>query len=155
MDRTKTEGSTGRVPLTPTLEAAIRSFIKDEKLTDLLFPSTTGTPMSHDNYLDRVLKPLGVKAGIDVFVADNGEPDSKLNFQVLRRTTATHFQRHGKVKDVQALLRHDDAATTLKHYQKTIEESLVRGVVNWDAELSAKKHSAHENRPNKTPKRKV
>src|SRR5271165_3712074 len=155
VDRTKTEGSTGRVPLPPALEAEIRTRIQDEELSDLLFPSATGTPMSHDNYLDRVLKPLGVKAGIDVFVNESGQPDSKLNFQVLRRTTATHFQRHGKVKDVQALLRHDDAATTLKHYQKTIEESLVRGVANWDAELCPKKPPARENRSDKTRKRKV
>lgn len=155
VDRTKTEGSTGRVPLPPALEAEIRTRIQDEELSDLLFPSATGTPMSHDNYLDRVLKPLGVMAGIDVFVSESGEPDSKLNFQVLRRTTATHFQRHGKIKDVQALLRHDDAATTLKHYQKTIEESLVRGVANWDAELCPKKPPARENRSDKTRKRKV
>lgn len=57
VDRTKTDESNGRVPLPPTLEAEIRGWIRDERLTDLLFPSTTGTPISHDNYLDRVLKP--------------------------------------------------------------------------------------------------
>lgn len=65
---------------------------------------------------------------------------------MLRRTTATHFQRHGEIKDAQALLRHADAATTLKHYQKKIEESLVRGVANWDAELSLKKRQGANKR---------
>ena len=149
VDRTKTEESDGFVPLPPALDADIRSWIRDEKLTDLLFPSTTGTAISHDNYLDRVLKPLGVKAGIDVFIGEDGKPDSRLNFQVLRRTTGTQLQRHGRVKDVQALLRHTDAATTLKYYQKTIEESLVKGVTSWDEELMPNKHP---DRPGKAPK---
>jgi integrase len=54
----------------------------------------------------------------------------------LRRTTGTHFQKHGKVKDTQALLRHSNPLTTLKHYQKTLEESLIAAVENWDAELT-------------------
>ena len=89
--------------------------------------------MSHDNYLDRVLKPLGKLAGI---------PD--LNHQVLRRTTATHFQKHGEIKDAQALLRHADASTTLRHYQKGLEESLVRGVESWDAEPAPSKGPGRE-----------
>ncbi len=153
VDRTKTEESDGFVPLPPALDADIRSWIRDEKLTDLLFPSTTGTAISHDNYLDRVLKPLGVKAGIDVFIGEDGKPDSRLNFQVLRRTTGTQLQRHGRVKDVQALLRHTDAATTLKYYQKTIEESLVKGVTSWDEELMPNKRPDRPGKASKTRKR--
>jgi hypothetical protein len=37
------------------------------------------------------------------------------------------------------LLRHADARTTLKHYQKRLDESLVTSVANWDAELVPRK----------------
>jgi hypothetical protein len=40
------------------------------------------------------------------------------------------------VKDTQALLRHTNAAVTLKHYQKTLDESLVGAVANWDDALT-------------------
>jgi hypothetical protein len=50
--------------------------------------------MSHDNYLDRILKKLGVIAGIDVFTDVGGSLNSHLNHQALRRTTATHFQKY-------------------------------------------------------------
>ncbi len=49
------------------------------------------------------------------------------------------MQRHGRVKEVQALLRHTDA-TTLKYYQKTIE-NLIKGVTSWDEELTPNKGS--------------
>jgi site-specific recombinase XerD len=124
-NKTKTKASKAGVPLPVDLETELLIYIRSEGITDLLFPSTAGTPISPDNYLDRVLKPLGELAGI-----------ADLNHQVLRRTTATHFQKHGKVKDAQALLRHSNATTTLKHYQKVLEESLVNSVGNWDAELA-------------------
>lgn len=134
----KTEASRGNVPVSPELHAELLAYIGNEELapTDFLFPSAVGTAMSHDNYLDRTLKRLGVLAGIDVVRNSQGEVvSSKLNHQVLRRTTATHFQKHGGVKDAQALLRHTNASTTLKHYQKTLEDSVVAGVAGWDAEL--------------------
>jgi len=65
-DQTKTEGSNTTLPIPPQLEAKVRGYIRDEGITDLLFPSTTGTAVSHDNYLDRTLKKLGVLAGIDI-----------------------------------------------------------------------------------------
>jgi site-specific recombinase XerD len=115
-ERTKTKGSRGTVPLPVELESALRFYILEEKLTDFLFPSEVGTAISPDNFLDRVSKPLGEKAGI-----------ANLNHQMLRRSTATHFQKHGTVKDAQTRMRHSDAQTTLKHYQKVLEESLVAG----------------------------
>jgi integrase len=143
-DGAKTEGSVGDVPLPPELEAALREYIRAEGITDLLFPSTTGTPISPDNYLDRTLKHLGILAGIDVFTEADGTLNSKLNHQVLRRTTGTHFQKHGEIKDTQALLRHADASTTLEHYQKKLDQSLISGVDSWDAELVPRKGPGSE-----------
>jgi integrase len=129
------------------LEADLRAYIRDEKITDLLFPSGANTPISPDNYLDRILKCLGVAAEIDVFRRtavikrgkDKGKTKevatSKLNHQVLRRTTATHFQKHGEIKDTQSLLRHADPVTTLRHYQKSLDQSLIDAVESWHAQL--------------------
>jgi hypothetical protein len=61
---------------------------------------------------------------------------SGLNFQILRRTCPTHFQKHGEIKDTQALLRHTSATVTLKHYQKSLSGSLVEAVENWDRVLT-------------------
>lgn len=144
-DQTKTEGSRASVPIPPELEARLRAYIRKNKITDLLFATKIGTAMGPDNYLDRVLKKLGVLAGIDV-VTENGKVTSKLNHQVLRRTTGTHFQKHGKVKDAQALLRHADAKTTLKHYQKVLDESLKSGVAGWHEELTRKGPASTEKR---------
>jgi integrase len=138
----KTEGSRADVPLPPMLGDELLTYIKAEGLTgeEFLFPSATGTAISHDNYLDRVLKKLGMLAGIDVVRNAKGEPvSSKLNHQTLRRTTGTHFQKHAELKSTQDLLRHANPTTTLKHYQKTLSEDLIAGVESWDAELRGKR----------------
>ena len=49
---------------------------------------------------------------------------AKLNFQVLRRTTATLAQTKGNVKDVQGILGHTKADTTVKVYMQPIEEGV-------------------------------
>ena len=85
----------------------------------LIFPSETGGPMRHDNWLRRRLKPVAKAAGIT----------ERVNFRVLRRTFATNAQGHGNPKDVQAHLRHTDIGTTLNEYTQSIPES-VRQLVN-------------------------
>ena len=136
-DGAKTEASEAELPLSPALELHLREYIRENNITDLLFPSEASTPISPDNYLDRILKVLGVKAGIDVYEDSRGKLTSRLNHQVLRRTTATHFQRHGKIKDTQGLLRHTKPQTTLEYYQKRLEESTAHAVDQWDQELVA------------------
>lgn len=83
------------------------------------------------SYLERVLKGLEVLAKIDVYQNSRDDLTPKLNHQVLRRTTVTRFQKRGELKDSQALLRHSNATTTLCHYQKTLDESLIAGVEGW------------------------
>ena len=128
LGRTKTQESNNPVPLPPTLQKELIDFIEAEGISgtprEFLFPSEVGTAMSHDNYLDRKLKKFAVEAGIP-----------RLNFQILRRTTATHFQNFGQIKDTQALLRHKDAATTLNNYQKVITENLSKAAAGWDQAL--------------------
>ena len=111
-----------------TLQKELLDFIDSEGIAgeprEFLFPSEVGTAMSHDNYLDRKLKRFAKEAGIP-----------RLNFQILRRTTATYFQNFGQVKDTQRLLRHKDAATTLNNYQKVISENLAKAAAAWDETL--------------------
>jgi len=119
---TKTEDSSAIIPMPPPLEAALGNYIRTSGVTDLLFPSAAGTPMSHENYLTRILKPLGAAAGI-----------KGLNHQILRRTAATHFQKHGRPKDAQGFMRHANAQTTLDNYMKILDSrvaSAVSGLFN-------------------------
>jgi integrase len=90
---------------------------------DLLFPSETGTTFRLGNYLKRSLKPLAKKAGI---------PD--MTYQALRRTCATHFQKHGKPRDIQAQLRHSRLEMTGR-YVKAIPEQVRVAVESMDREL--------------------
>ena len=97
----------------------------DVKPEDFIFSSSRGTPLDGHNYLRRFLKPVAEKIGIP-----------GLTFQALRRTFATLIQRKGSVKDVQAQLRHADAATTLGIYMQSIPDSVAEAVGALDRELS-------------------
>jgi integrase len=78
-----------------------------------------------DNYRARVLKKLAKEAGL-----------KKLNFQVLRRTIATLAQTKGSVKDVQGILAHAKADTTVNVYMQQIEEGVKQTLDAIYAELT-------------------
>jgi integrase len=80
-----------------------------------------------DNYRARVLKKLAEKLGLP-----------KLNFQVLRRTVATLAQTKGGVKDVQGILGHSKADTTVNVYMQEIEESVKQTQEAIYSELTAR-----------------
>jgi len=88
-----------------------------------LFPTERGTAFRIGNYLKRYLKPIAAKAGIPDFT-----------FQAMRRTCATHFQRHGNPKDAQAHLRHSALAMT-GLYMKEIPEQVKAAVESLDTTL--------------------
>src|SRR5271157_3953704 len=79
-----------------------------------------------DNYRARVLKKLAEKLGL-----------AKLNFQVLRRTIATLAQTKGNVKDVQGILGHTKADTTVNVYMPQIDDSVKQTLDAIYAELTA------------------
>jgi hypothetical protein len=60
-----------------------------------------------------------------------------VNFQVLRRTTATLAQKKGSVKDIQAHLRHAKADTTANEYMQELPESVRQMVDSVYGELRA------------------
>ena len=79
-----------------------------------------------DNYRARVLKKLAEQLGLP-----------KLNFQVLRRTIATLAQTKGSVKDVQGILGHTKADTTINVYMQQIEEGVKQTLDAIYTELTA------------------
>lgn len=132
---TKTGGSRGYVGISAGLQQELAAWIRerhqkrlsqappDASSSDFLFPSETGTPFRLGNYLKRYLKPLAEKAGI---------PD--LTYQALRRTCATHFQKHGNPRDIQAQLRHFTLEMTGR-YIKEIPNQVREAVESMDREL--------------------
>ena len=78
-----------------------------------IFPSSNDTPISKGNYQKRVLTPLAKKAGIP-----------HLNFQILRRTSATHLQNLGSPTDIAAIMRHTRPATSLEVYIQPVDNSV-------------------------------
>jgi integrase len=80
-----------------------------------------------DNYRARVLKKLAKELGL-----------AKLNFQVLRRTIATLAQTKGNVKDVQGILGHTKADTTVNVYMQQIEDGVKQTLDAIYAELTAR-----------------
>lgn len=89
-----------------------------------IFPSSNGTPMTKENYQHRLLKPLARQAGIP-----------RLNFQILRRTSATHLQNLGSPTDIAAIMRHTKPATSLETYIQTVDDSVQKAVEKLAAKL--------------------
>jgi integrase len=73
--------------------------------------------MDTGNHRNRVPNPLAEKLELP-----------KLNFRILRRTTATPAQSMGSVKDIQAHLRHAKADTTANQYMQELPESVKKMV---------------------------
>jgi integrase len=126
---TKTEESDSYVPVPPDLSREIAEWIAIHPHRNdpraFLFLNRRGTAFSVGNYLKKQLKPLAKRIGI-----------LDLTQQAFRRTSSTHIQKHGTVKDMQRHLRHSDPQTTLKHYAKAIPESLRTAVAALDAQMT-------------------
>jgi len=132
---TKTDESDCYVPVPPGLSREIAKWVaahpEHENPRAFLFLNRRGTAFSVGNYLKKHLKPLAEKVGI---------PD--LTQQAFRRTSSTHIQKHGTVKDMPRHLRHSDPETTLRHYAKAIPESLRVAVAALDAQIMGRKNAA-------------
>jgi integrase len=106
--------------------------VKSSGPEDLVFQAvSTGAPIRKDNILTRHIKPAARAAGIGF-----------VNWQVLRRSFATHLKRMGAdVKDAQGLMRHSRASTTLDVYQQFIPESQRRVADGLIPKAHSKTHS--------------
>jgi integrase len=129
---TKTEESAANVYVPPDLMVELRTWMESTPAEneDWLFPasrrrgSASFSPISQNNYRNRVLKPAAKKAGIP-----------SLDLLTLRRTCATHFGQKATTKDTQMQMRHADPWTTLQYYQQSIPESVKRAAVALEAEI--------------------
>ena len=74
--------------------------------------------MHNENILQRVFKPIAKKLRLP-----------KLNFQVLRRSTATESQQDGSVKDIQTQMRHRTPDMAAEQYIQAVDAS-TRKMVN-------------------------
>jgi integrase len=126
---TKTDESDSYVPVPLDLSREISEWIAAHPQRDnpraFLFLNRRGTAFSVGNYLKKRLKPLAQSVGI-----------LDLTQQAFRRTSSTHIQKHGTVKDMQRHLRHSYPETTLRHYAKAIPESLRTAVAALDAQIT-------------------
>jgi len=137
---TKTDESDSYVPVPPDLSREIAEWIAAHpdrgNPRAFLFLNRRGRAFSVGNYLKKQLKPLAEKVGI-----------LDLTQQAFRRTSSTHIQKHGTVKDMQRHLRHSDPETTLRHYAKTIPESLRVAVAALDAQITGGKSAPAQSAP--------
>jgi len=102
-----------------------------------LFPSNRKhIPTRPANFLRRVLKPAAIRAKIALRPGKKDELTTAVNFQSLRRTSATEYGARAKdPKSTQAHMRHVDPATTLKHYQQEVPAEVRRAALALEADL--------------------
>ncbi len=146
---TKTEASDDYVYVPPSLQVELRTWLErtDGEPNDWLFQPTHGRRghMNQNNYRERVLQPAAIRAGVGVYSAKgkDGKPVQKtdVDFRVLRRTCATLFGGYAKdPKSTQAQLRHADPTITLKHYQKSIPESVRAAAIAFEQALKSSRN---------------
>jgi integrase len=121
---TKTEGSDSAVWLPASVEAELefwREKSGNPQPAAFIFPSARNTAIGTHNFLLRVLREAGNKAGVE-----------RVTHQMLRRTCSTYMAQITTVKDVQAHLRHSSAKTTLEHYIRSVPQSVRLAVESLD-----------------------
>ena len=127
---TKTDDSDSAVWLPASIETELefwREKSGNPAPDAFIFPSTRGTAISTHNFLLRVLREAGGKAGVE-----------RITHQMLRRTCSTYMAQITSVKDVQAHLRHSSAKTTLEHYIRSVPQSVRLAVESLDHLLKSK-----------------
>jgi integrase len=127
----KTKGSRGFVYLTRSLQTELehwKQLVQPSTDEDYIFSSRNGTPKDAHNYLQRHLKPLSERLGVE-----------GVTFQALRRTFATLMAGKGP-KNAQTQLRHSDIAMTLGTYVQPVPEEVKAAVESLDTELQSVLH---------------
>jgi integrase len=145
---TKTAASAAAMYLTPDLQTELEHYLctLPDDPTGWLFPaSKKGVPTRPGNFLNRVLKPAAVRAGLAVFNTEKGTATSSMNFQSLRRTSSTLFGARAKdPKSTQAHMRHTDPYVTLKHYQREVPFEVKAAAMALERDLLAQRQKREE-----------
>ena len=118
---TKTKGSNRRVDLGPATIKALKEWrlaCPPGKL-GLVFPTSTGQPMNHNNMVNRHFRPALKAADID-----------RIRFHDLRHTYASMLLEHGEnIKYIQSQLGHSSPTVTLNvyaHLMKSTNQAAAR-----------------------------
>lgn len=143
--KVKTEDSRARIPIPQRIRPYIEAWRKVCPNTSpdaLMFPTQghlknrgLAVPFRAKNFFKWKVWPVSDKLGI---------PRNLCTFQVFRRTLGTDLQKHGTMKDAQAIMRHKHIKTTAEVYMDHIPDS-VRKAINARTEaifeLRSKKRS--------------
>jgi integrase len=121
IDTPKSEASQATVPVPKIVRKALdrwRGECGDSSEEAFVFATKVGTPLNLYNFLGRVLGPIGKKVGIH----------APVNFQMLRRTWATHAGSFGAdLKSVETVLRHSASLNfSVGTYQQSIRENVLK-----------------------------
>ena len=153
---TKTLASEAVMYLTPDLEIELQHYLQalPGDPEGWMFPSSRKrVPTRPGNFLNRVLKPAALVAGVGVRTSSKGKPTSAVNFQSLRRTSSTLFGSRAKdPKSTQTHMRHVDSYLTLKHYQQGVPSEVKAAAIALEQDLLAQKRKrGAENSSNARP----
>jgi integrase len=123
------EDDPGVVPIVKPLRALLDK-IRTEQSDGWLFPNTIGGSIDLDNLADRVLKPVFQQHGL-----------SWKGWQAYRRGLGTTLKQLG-IEDgvIQAILRHQNVATTRRYYIKTAREETVKAMQKLDRKIRRAAH---------------
>jgi integrase len=145
---TKTLASEAVMHLTPDLELELQHYVQvlPDDPEGWMFPSARkSVPTRPGNFLNRVLKPAALIAGVGVRTSSKGKPTSAVNFQSLRRTSSTLFGSRAKdPKSTQMHMRHVDPYVTLKHYQQGVPSEVKAAALALELDLLAQKRKREE-----------
>jgi integrase len=130
--KTTEEGATDHVTvfLPEAANIALLKWHSESERTapdDYIFPNKEGGFITKENYQRRILTPLAKMAGIP-----------RLNFQILRRTVATHAQSLGSPRDIASILRHKKVETAQQHYIQVIDETVKETTEKLSAKMLTK-----------------
>jgi integrase len=125
---TKTEEEPERLLLPEYVTQALTEVHaqREPKDDDFIFGTSENTPVRKENWLRRNLQPIADRAGI-----------GKLNYQQLRRSTATHLSRHGDPRTIQAVLRHKRLSTTTGIYMQQLDDAVRQTIESFGDALNA------------------
>lgn len=125
----KTEDSRARIPIPDRIRPYIEAWrrVCPDTSPDALMFSTKGlrknkgktVPLRPKNFFKWKVWPYSDKLNIS---------HNLCTFQVFRRTLGTDLQKHGTMKDAQAIWRHKHIKTTAEVYMDHIPESVRKGL---------------------------
>jgi len=125
---TKTEEEPERLLLPEYITQALAEVYAQREPNDdeFIFGTSANTPIHKENWLRRNLQPIADRAKI-----------GKLNYQKLRRSTATHLSRHSDPRTIQAVLRHKRLSTTTGIYMMQLDDAVRETIESFGEALNA------------------